>query len=310
MSASPARRFAAPLVRFGAVAMLFVAGACSGNPSPAIDADAASSSPATDAGAIVDAATPPVADAGAGSDAASGRCAAGSRTGAAGATDGLVTAGGTKLNVRTPAGYDPTTASPLLVVYAPSGGTASFIETATGLTADASKAGMIVAYVDTVSPADTTKVKDVATVPNQLAATWCIDRSRVYLTGSSDGGGVIYTIVLNHFMVPEPAAIAPFAAVASKNTLAKATCLAPPMPAMVMHNAEDMVFPMYGRAARDFWIACNTCGAPKTLPDGCLAYEGCAAGAEVRYCEGPGGHGRWPALNGAMLAFFARFERP
>lgn len=243
-------------------------------------------------------------------DASASRCEAGSRPGPAGATDQLSTAAGLHFNVRTPDGYDPLVPSPLIVVFAPSGGTAASIETSTKLTPDAVSAGFAIAYVDTVSPANIAGAKDAAGIPAQIADQWCVDRERVYLTGSSDGAGLVYTIVLNHYMTPEPAAVAPFAAGASKNTLSKAKCLVPPMPAMIMHNTGDTVFPMYGRAARDWWIACNACGEPDTLDDGCLAYRDCASGAEVRYCEGEGGHGRWPGLHASMFEFFLGHVRP
>ncbi|MBX3211693.1 MAG: hypothetical protein KF850_06645 [Labilithrix sp.] len=243
------------------------------------------------------------------SDASLARCEAGSRAGAAGASEDLTTAGGRHFTVRTPGGYDPLVGSPLIVAFAPSGGTAESIEASTKLTPDALAAGFLVAYVDTVSPANVAGAKDAATIPDQIAERWCVDRGRVYLTGSSDGGGLIYTIVLNRYMTPEPAAVAPFAAGASRATLAKASCLAPPMPAMVMHNRGDAVFPGYGQAARDWWVACNACGEGEGLADGCVAHRECADGAEVQYCEGEGGHGRWPGLHASMFAFFLAHAR-
>lgn len=237
------------------------------------------------------------------------RCQAGGRPGAAGASEDLTTQAGLHFSVRTPSDYDPLVGYPLIVTFAPSGGTATAIETSTKLTPDALDAGFVIAYVDTVSPANITGAKDAAGIPGQIAERWCIDPGRVYLTGSSDGGGLIYTIVLNHYMTPEPAAVAPFAAGASKNTLAKASCLAPPMPAMIMHNSGDTVFPRYGQAARDWWVTCNACGEPESLADGCLAYRDCAGGAEVRYCEGEGGHGRWPGLHASMFEFFLSHPR-
>jgi len=232
------------------------------------------------------------------------RCEAGSRPGAAAASEDSTTDAGLHFSVRTPGDYDPLVGSPLIVMFAPSGGTAEAIETSTKLTPDALGAGFVIAYVDTVSPANIAGAKDAAGIPARIAERWCIDRERVYLTGSSDGGGLIYTILLNHYMTPEPAAVAPFAAGASKNTLAKASCLAPPMPVMVMHNSGDTVFPRYGQAARDWWVTCNGCGEPESLADGCLAYRDCAGGADVHYCEGEGGHGRWPGLHASMFEFF------
>ncbi|MBN9162578.1 MAG: hypothetical protein BGO98_07725 [Myxococcales bacterium 68-20] len=269
---------------------------------------------AHDAGASIEASVPVdpgASDAGASpkSDASVVRCEAGTRTGAAGTSEDLTTDAGLHFSVRTPSDYDPLRGSPLIVMFAPSGGTAASIEASTKLTPDALGAGFVVAYVDTVSPTNIAGAKDAAGIPSRIAERWCIDRERVYLTGSSDGGGLIYTIVLNHYMTPEPAAVAPFAAGASKNTLAKATCLAPPMPVMVMHNSGDAVFPKYGQAARDWWVSCNACGDPETLADGCLAYRDCADGGDVRYCEGEGGHGRWPGLHSSMFEFFLAHTR-
>ncbi|MBX3258709.1 MAG: hypothetical protein KF782_03260 [Labilithrix sp.] len=266
-----------------------------------------------DAGVSLEAAAPSEAgarDAGApASDASIARCEAGSRAGASGASEDLTSAAGRHFTVRTPGGYDPLVGSPLIVAFAPSGGTAESVEASTKLTPDALAAGFVVAYVDTVSPANVAGAKDAATIPDRIAARWCIDRGRVYLTGSSDGGGLIYTILLNRYMTPEPAAVAPFAAGASRATLAKASCLAPPMPVMVMHNRGDAVFPGYGQAARDWWVSCNACGEGEGLADGCVAHRDCADGAEVRYCEGEGGHGRWPGLHASMFAFFLEHAR-
>jgi polyhydroxybutyrate depolymerase len=236
-------------------------------------------------------------------------CPTGSRDGPPGATDGLSTVGGVSFNVRAPDDYDPERARGLIVAYAPSGGTAEFIETATGLTSDAMAAGHLIAYVDHVSPVDIPGAMDVAAVPSLVAEKWCVDPSRVYLTGSSDGASVIYTMLLNGYLEIAPAAIAPFAAGASGEELAKTDCLAGPLPVMVLHNADDAVFPGYGAGARDWWVACNGCDAAggEPLANGCVPYTGCADGVEVQYCEGTGGHGGWPDLNASMIAFFDRF---
>ncbi len=270
-----------------------VLAACSGGDSqPAASADAGADTGA-DAGAVF-------------------HCDAATRDGAVGATDGFTSAGGLHFNVRTPPGYDATVGSPLLVMYAPSGNTATSIENLTGLTPDAASAGYVIAYTDTVSPVDASGVADAATIPGQVAARWCIDPARIYLSGSSDGASDVYEIVLDPAISPHPAAIAPYAAGVNKDEIAKSgvACLVPPLPVMVMHNSGDTVFPGFGASARDWWIACNACGDPITLPDGCLAYQGCADNAEIRYCEGPGGHGHWPGLNVSMFEFFSAHPGP
>ncbi len=238
-------------------------------------------------------------------------CAAGSRPGASGATDGMMTPAGHGYNVRTPSSYDPLRAYPLTVAFAPSGGTAESIEQATQLTSTASAAGHLIAYVDTVSPTDVAGAQDVALVGQLVADAWCVDPKRIYYTGSSDGGGVIYTMVLNDYSPLPPAAIAPFAAGTSPSALSGLDCLAAPFSVMVMHNSGDMVFPVaYGQAGRDYWARCNECGpAAAPLANGCVPFTGCKDGVEVQYCEGSGGHGAWPPLNADIFAFFDRFSR-
>lgn len=239
-------------------------------------------------------------------------CPAGSKEGPAGSTDGLVTSGGIRYNVRTPDAYDPLVEQPLIVVFAPSGGSAATTEQSTGLTSEARQAGHVIAYVDHVSPVSISGAEDIAAIPALIAERWCIDPSRIYLSGSSDGGSVIYTMLLNDMMFPLPAAIAPFAAGASSKTLGGAPCMQQPMPVMILHNEDDTVFPGFGKDARDWWIACNGCNVTggEPLADGCIPYGACREDAEVQYCEGTGGHGGWPDLNRSMIAFFERFRRP
>ncbi len=238
-------------------------------------------------------------------------CKAGSRGGAKGSTDKLSTAGGVLFNVRAPAGYDPTKGHPLLVVYAAAGGTRDTMEQFTKLTPPATKAGYIIAYVDHVSPVNAGRVTDIAAVPDQIAKTWCVDRRRVYLTGHSDGGSVIYVMLARKAMPLKPAAIAPSAAGLSAQALATVKCLSPAIPAMVIHSKNDGLFKGYGPQARDWWVKCNGCGATgKAGADGCLEYPGCTGGAGVQFCETSVGHGTWVAgLNASILTFFSRFAR-
>ncbi len=234
-------------------------------------------------------------------------CMPGTRDGAAGATDGLPVFGSVTFNVRTPNGYDPQVAYPLIVTFAPSGGTASFIETATGLTAPATGAGYVIAYVDTVSPVDAAAVRSVAGVADQVAQTWCIDCDRTYLVGSSDGASVAWTIMLEGLMDPAPRAFAPFSAGVNASTLSSIDCPTVALSAMIMHNSGDRVFPGFGASARDWLVACDACDpAGDPLPGGCVPYRGCRDGAEVLYCEGTGGHGSWQNRDDEIIAFFDR----
>ena len=243
---------------------------------------------------------------------AAATCKAGSRDGAKGSTNGLSTSGGVEFNLRTPTGYAATRGAPLIVVYAAAGGTKDNMETFTKLTTPATATGYIIAYVNHVSPVNATMVTDIAGIPAQIAKRWCVDPRRVYLTGHSDGGSVIYVMLARKAMTLLPAAIAPSAAGLSSQSLAGVACLTPQLPVMVIHSKNDGLFPGYGAQAKQWWIKCNGCGSsPGTaLSDGCLPYAGCKGDAEVQYCETAGSHGSWAGqLNSSMLAFFKRFQR-
>ena len=236
-------------------------------------------------------------------------CEAGTRPGPPGNTDNMTSGAGVVYNVRTPPGYEATVAHPLIMVYAPAGGDAPLTERFTGLTTPALAAGFIIAYADHVSPRYESDVIELGTIPGLIADRWCVDESRLYLTGHSDGGSVASLLVIYDDITPLPAAIAPSAAGVNSAFLASVSCTEP-IPVMVIHASGDTLFPGYGRQAADWWLGCFGCdpSTPTPLPDGCLPYTGCTGGVEVQYCEWPGAHGNWPThLNASILNFFQRF---
>jgi polyhydroxybutyrate depolymerase len=235
-------------------------------------------------------------------------CAPGSKTGPAEGAVGEKTAGGVDFNVRAPAGYDASAGHPLLVVFSPAG-VQNPVQTEqfTGLTAPATARGYVVAYVNHRSPQSAAVIQDLASATGLVAARWCIDETRIYFTGHSDGGSVASIAPLVGTM-PRPAAIAPSAAGVNKGYLAQATCPGA-LPAMLIHSQNDSLFPPpdFGPAAADFWAGCSGCEASSTpLQDGCLRRDGCDGRSEVLYCQTIGAHGQWYGLNASMLDFFDR----
>jgi polyhydroxybutyrate depolymerase len=235
-------------------------------------------------------------------------CEPDSRAGSAGRTDGLVSAGGVAYTVRTAADYDPTVAHPLLMVYAPAGGDPIVTEQFTGLTPDATGRGMVVAYADHVTPRTVQSLQVLADIVGEVEDGWCIDRSRVYLTGHSDGGTADHVIAAFEQLGRVPAAIAPSAAGIDTTTLTNFTCPSAPVPAFVMHSRADSLFPVsrgFGRGAAEWWASCNGCDPAPGAPDdaGCIHWTGCMDAARVAYCENAGSHGSWPRINQAMLDF-------
>ncbi len=240
-------------------------------------------------------------------------CAPGTKDGPIEGAVGELTPMGVDYNVRTPAGYDPTVAYPLIVVYAPAGVTnPTQTEQFTGLTAPATARGYVIAYLNHVAPSGDPEFEDAGKVPEQIIARWCIDVRRVYTTGHSDGGSMASVTGLFEVTNPRPAAIAPSAAGVSATNLAGLQCPTP-LPVMVIHSSNDGLFPTpdFGLEPSEWWAGCGSCTLPGTTgPGGCVVYGGCADGVEVQYCEGTGQHGSWPPINEAMLDFFDRFVAP
>jgi polyhydroxybutyrate depolymerase len=231
------------------------------------------------------------------------RCAAGSRPGAAGMTNREQTAQEILFNVRTPQNYDPTIAHPLLVVYGAAGNSRYETEGLTGLTTEATARGFIVAYPDHLR-LSVAVLEELATIPALIAKKWCVDESRVFLTGQSDGGMAADAIAFLPKTRATADAIAPSAAGVNGKDLAEQSC-PEPLPVMVMHSAKDQRFPGYGAEAASWWAKCNRCDptpGPKQQ-NGCVAYPSCAA--PTLYCEGAGPHEDWPGMNTALLDFFA-----
>jgi polyhydroxybutyrate depolymerase len=221
----------------------------------------------------------------------------------------LQTPAGIFYNVRAPSDYDASLAYPLLMVYAPAGGSATITESFTQLTTPALAAGYIVGYANHLSPSSTANIQKLADVAEEIPKRWCIDAESVYLTGHSDGGSTATVIAIYDMLASTtPAAIAPSASGTNEDWFSSVSC-PDPLPAMIMHSSNDTLFPGFGLEARDFWVECNGCGTEpsEVLADGCERYTGCTDGVEVRYCEGTGSHGTWPALNDSMISFFDLF---
>src|SRR6185437_15331060 len=141
--------------------------ACSAPPAPSeLDASADAGPVEIDA---TDAAPPPT-------------CDPGQKQGADGDT---FLAAGVTVRVRTPTGYDPSAASPFLMVYSPCCGDAAELEQFTGLTPPAKARGYLVAYADHIAGAPLGPIEDAATILGQVAARYCVDPKRVYVTGHS-----------------------------------------------------------------------------------------------------------------------------
>ncbi len=230
-------------------------------------------------------------------------CATHARIGQGGVHDDEKTGGGIRYSVRTPSNYDPSVGHPLLVVYAGAGHTRAASERFTGFTRAATAAGFIVAYADH-RRLSTAVLNDLATIPAALAKKWCIDVDRIFLTGHSDGGTAAAAMAFRADDGLEPAGIAASAAGVTGADLAGYQC-PHNLKVMILHSRDDELFPGVGADAALWWARCKQCDIAGAQDiDGCVLYGRCVGDASVRYCEGRGGHRKWPAINDAILDFF------
>jgi polyhydroxybutyrate depolymerase len=233
-----------------------------------------------------------------------GACAPGSRTGHSDLNDGIQTSDRLTIAVRTPSNYDPTRAYPLLVVYPPAGLTRRRSENFYDLTTEATRRGFVVAYSDQRGSSLAAAAQQ-AKVAETVASFFCIDERSVSYVGHSDGGTMAETITAD---MPKasivPRSIAASGAGITGSDLAAMACPATPA-ALIIHSRTDEHFPGYGRGAAAYWGKCGACNAMdlNAAADGCHAFQGCAEGHRVTYCQTSLAHDRWPPMNNFILDF-------
>ncbi len=260
--------------------------------------------------------------------------------------------------VHVPPNWD--SASPLPLVIALHGmlNTPENTEEQTDFAKLADREGFVVAYPDArlgfwnifTTRKDADDIRFISALVDQLVAAHQVDPTRVYLTGSSNGGMLVHAIAR---AVPEKfAAIAPVYGSMTR-AIERAGPPGLPMPTLIIHGTADYLLRWNGGGSSGFglpwytsvpetvafWTANNGCSGvvettalPDTDPtDGTTAsrtvYGGCSDNAEVvLYTIYGGGHNRPGTLhnpNGGygrvcmdfnatevMWAFFRAHPRP
>ena len=216
---------------------------------------------------------------------------------------------GVPYTVVTPRNYQAMHAYPLLVVYAPAGLGARLSERHAGLTQAATRAGFVLAFAGSARPLGLEAVARLAEVPDEVAADWCVDETRVYATGHSDGGTVAMALAARPEHRGRFDALVVSGAGWQARDFVPLACV-PPTPVMILHGEEDGHFPGFGRESAARWSRCNACMREMEADaQGCRAYTGCAA-ATV-YCQTPGrGHWRWAGASQRVIGFLAQLRQP
>lgn len=249
-----------------------------------------------------------------------------------------------RVDVHLPAGYDPTVGAPLVLNF--HGYTSDGAQEAllSQMNAKADAEGFVALYpYGTGSPlswnagaccgqAVQNAVDDIGfvrAVVDHADDALCIDDTRVFATGMSNGGFLSHRIGCE--LSDRFAAVAPVAGVNGMSACSPSR----PMPVMHFHGTSDMLVPYAGSAQLGFisvpdsfaaWGARDGCtGDPvETYRNGdshCATYQSCSGGAEVTLCTVDGGGHTWPggtpvpslgatttdlSATDAMWAFFQR----
>ncbi len=241
-----------------------------------------------------------------------------------------------------PSTITPERAVPLVIVLHGLGQDGNDIRELSGFDAVADEHGVLVAYLDGAKditptwtyygfsvPDDVDDVQFVVDVIDALAATFTIDRNRVYAAGYSNGG--LFAHQLGCQLRGRLVAISSVAA--SLNTVIRTLCTPETvLPAVFIHGTEDEAFPWTGTlgfmAPEEMvhvWAELNGCTSgpmvtalPDVVDDGITVqrhdYADCARSERISLYAVEGGGHTWPrsgdiSASEEIMAFFEEVGR-
>jgi poly(3-hydroxybutyrate) depolymerase len=138
----------------------------------------------------------------------------------------------------------------------------------------------------------------------ELEGEVCIDQSRIFATGFSFGAIMTITVACN--MADVFRAVAPMSGSLQNGCPASDHSIA----YWASHGTMDTTIDISkGEEARDEFVKRNKCSMTTmpTMPDGCVAYQGCADGYPVNWCPFDGIHQPPPFSGPAIWAFLSQF---
>ncbi len=219
-------------------------------------------------------------------------------------------------NMFVPSSYDGSEATPLVFNFHGFGSNAAQQSFFSDLNVDAEERGVIAVYPNGVSNswnagaccgvATGREVDDVGFVRallDEVASTLCIDRSRVYATGMSNGG------FMSHRLACEAAdIITAVGPVAGPLGLPPEDCQpARPIPVIHFHGTADLVVPYPGNLtgfppveeSLQGWADRNGCDPESSVTlemddVSCQSWDGCDGDATVTLCALAGAGHCWP----------------
>lgn len=215
--------------------------------------------------------------------------------------------------IHLPDGYDDTSAVPLVLSFHGRNSSSSQQQFLSAMNAKADDEGFIAVHPDGIGQtwnvgfccgeamsADVDDVSFVRAMLDWLEATYCVDSSRIYATGLSNGGFLAHRLACE--VSDRVAAIAPVA-----GTKGTAPCTpGRAVPVLHFHGTADAVVPYEGfggfasvDSTMSGWVSRNGCDSTSgvvydTGDVTCEEWTGCDDGARVRLCTVDGGGHQWP----------------
>jgi len=233
----------------------------------------------------------------AGTDARSTGC------GVAGAIAGLQTkttkVGSTERTYQlvVPTAYDPSKALPLVFVFHGLGGDANQIRYYLDMEDEAAGQALFVYPEGVAQPSQGGRtawaLEDVNffdAMLNDVSASLCVDRKRVFAAGHSFGA------YMSNLVGCERGDVVRGIAPVSGGIVAGA-CKGPVAVWLAHGDKDATVKQSEGITARDRWLKVNDCKTTSKAasPGACVSYDGCSPGHPVTWCSFPGGHFPLPA---------------
>jgi poly(3-hydroxybutyrate) depolymerase len=223
-----------------------------------------------------------------------------------------------KYILRVPDGYDVNHAYRLVLAYAWSGASASQVVSANYFTfATLDSKNTIFAAPDAAGGAGSWSNGDVAftdAILAQIEGDLCIDKTRVFATGFSFGGGMAMALACTRADVFR--AVAFFSGADLTNSCP--TTLTKPIAYYASQASEDSggmpaTSPITGEKKQAQFAAVNGCMAEPASttfpasgqPHTCTNYKGCSAGHPTEYCVFNGPHGWEPKDPGQSTSWNA-----
>ena len=230
---------------------------------------------------------------------------------------------------------------PIVLILHGAGGTGPRMETYTGMSAVADRSHFLAVYPSAVvphpfwnyflDPNRPNDIKFISDLIDHLEATRCVDPTRVYVTGVSNGGGM--TALVGCMLASKVTAIAPVAGGYARLPQCEPS---QPVSVMEMHGTADKTVPYNGQSKTGAggamryvkeWVDRDDCsGDPviRKLSSTVTRYDWvhCAAGIRVGHTRIAGGPHEWPgwpatknpprsglSASWAIWRFFAHLHR-